>query len=497
MAAHFTGRVVQRFEGTLDEALRRAAACGLDAGLVRACLARGGDAGARFAELVVRIEEADRERVIGAVSPTFVLRLFWDALGGDARAAARYAPWRSEDDDEFGRLTIWSMLTPSDAPLAFVVTARSEASARTHGEDPGARAWVELRVWIAEALVPALREPGARWDSTAEGSAGGLSRETFHQVDDAYMTAFPPAPAVTGLRYRGSCAPSSEAVGSVALTPDGAVVLCVEARGRVRAFDTESLKELKRWKDATRGASVKRVTADPLAGRVLLTDRAGRVTERDREGDELRATLAFEDAIGELTFAPGGELLERVSSDDEERGRVYLRDRERFARVRCLVSHDAALRALALAHEAPVGVSADASGHVALWHLAEERPRWTRRYAEGDAELLSVAASDDGAEVYALLRTGEILALDGATGERVRSLRSDVAESAVLFVVPGGRALGVWYDEQVSLWDLDRAEVVRVTRTPPLRGDGALLRSRDGRRIVLADPTHVHVFDAP
>jgi DNA-binding beta-propeller fold protein YncE len=494
MSDHYDVHLIQRIDGGLDDMLVRTGEYGLESDAVRCCLERGADASEPFVELVLRVEQIHPDAGVDCATPAFVLRLLDDAsyqLGH--RNDAVYddilgAGWRY--DEGF-------CPDASTSPVAYAVTHRGTVQRGVDGDGAAeADPWFELRVWIAARMATFLPARLVRWRSIAWGGWGRADAV----VADVYLSAFPPRRAsATSLRHVRTLRPfarldgSGPNVSSFGLSPDGTRVMAVqEDSGKVVVFETATGRALRRWKTLTRDKMFGWIAVDPVAPRVLLGWEGGDVVERDWSARRTRRLGDAPPHLAHLEFAPSGELLEIVRSDDEEHARVHLLDGEDQRRVRTLVEHPAEMSYYALARDAPVGVSGDAQGHVALWSLRDGTVWRTNVTRE---RIVSVAVAHDGARVYALVDASTVHVLDGATGQTVHTAATRGRNYGRLVLTPDNRALLVCYGNDIHMLDVDSWEWVRRLQTPaPVFGYFGARFSRDGQVLALCDSRAIEIF---
>jgi WD40 repeat protein len=355
----------------------------------------------------------------------------------------------------------------------------------------------ELRVWIAARMASFLPARLVRWRSVAWGGWGRADAP----VADVYLSAFPPRRGgATSLRHVRTLRPfarlrgSGPNVSSFGLSPDGTRVMAVqEDSGKVAVFDAATGDVLRRWKSLTRDKMFGWIAVDPAAPRVLLGWEGGSVVERDWDARRLRRLGDAPPHLAHLEFAPSGELLEIVRSDDQEHARIHLLDRDDQRRLRTLVEHSSEMSYYALARDVPVGASGDSKGHVALWTL-RDGTAWTVNVTR--ERIVSVAVSHDGGRVYALVDASTIHVLDGATGRTVHTAATGGRNYGRLVLAPDNRTLLVCYGNNLHMLDVDSWEWVRRLQTPaPVFGYFGARFSHNGRVLALCDSRAIEIFE--
>jgi WD40 repeat protein len=245
-----------------------------------------------------------------------------------------------------------------------------------------------------------------------------------------------------GQPLRALLAEGSDAVESLAFSPDGRTIAVGDVGGDVGLWDTATGR---RTGTLAEGNSVYTVAFSPDGQTLAVGDDGGHVGLWDTATGRRTATLAEGNPVVSVAFSPGGQTL----AVGDFGGHVGLWDTATGRRTATL-AEGSPVYSVAFGPGGRTLAVGDLSGHVGLWDSATGR-----RTADlaGDGPVASVAFSPDGQTLAAGDRGGDVGLWDTATGRRTATLAEGNPVYTVAFG-PGGRTLAVGdLGGQVGLWD--------------------------------------------
>lgn len=243
---------------------------------------------------------------------------------------------------------------------------------------------------------------------------------------------------------------------TAAYSPDGALLVSVDADARILMWDTTRGRVLRRY-DYASGAHISAVNAVAFLpdGTQFLTGGAdGRLLRWDAANADsvLQDYSAHSAPITALAVnADGTRALSGTDS-----GELFVWDFSSADSAHTPLTAENApqggIGTLALSSSGTLGVSA-AGAQAALWDLQTGEIRHTFVH---DAPILALAFSEDESRVYSGTTDGTLHVWDAISGARLEQVdvRSRATVSAVRFHVQSAQAFVGYEDGSAALWDL-------------------------------------------
>jgi hypothetical protein len=172
--------------------------------------------------------------------------------------------------------------------------------------------------------------------------------------------------------------------------------------------------------------------------------------------------------MGRIARSNDGRFVEYAFG---EPGQVWLHEGgSGVTVVRTLATHEGGEGLLALAKEAPKGVSTHASGDMAVmaaWDLSSDRPHWQQPM--GEHPICALCLAHNGELIYALSDRGMFLVIEHSSGTIVdRRFLSHRAPGAMA-LSPDGETLALAQNDQLSFFQVAQRECVRTLTIPGAR----------------------------
>jgi WD40 repeat protein len=271
--------------------------------------------------------------------------------------------------------------------------------------------------------------------------------------------------------------PYSEKNHSLAITPDGKLLVMAVGDERVKLWDVTAKKTKTFLMGHTSTVSCVALTAD---GKRLASgswDRTVKLWDLDA-ARELNTIKAGQGAVRAVGFAPDGQTLASGGAD----GTVVLWDVPGGKEKRRLQAHSGEVRAVAFSPDGLLLASAGADGTLKLWEVAAGRLRATLRGHAGAVN--AVVFSTDGRTIASGGDDRTVKLWDVATGDCRATLKGHSAAVLALTVHPTGRIfVSGSADTTVQVWDAAsgrRGTTFRDHKDPV----SALAFRKDGRILV-------------
>ena len=272
----------------------------------------------------------------------------------------------------------------------------------------------------------------------------------------------------------------TDAVNSVAFSPDGATLVSGASDGSTILWDVETGVLA-----ATLDDGVTAVAVSPDGATLASGSRDGAVILRNMETRERTASLeGHAGAVNSVSFSPNGATLASGSRD----GTVILWDVVDRGRIAILEGHSGGVTSVSFSPDGATLASGSRDGTTILWDVAARRQIAS---LDGHAdEVTSVSFSPDGATLASGSWDRTVILWDAETREPIATLEEHVsAVSSVSFPSPGGGTLASGSrDGTVILWDLLTTEGIAAfghtdeVNSVSFSSGGALLAAggRDG-----------------
>lgn len=265
---------------------------------------------------------------------------------------------------------------------------------------------------------------------------------------------------------------------SLAVSPDGRLLVSGDARGAMRAWDVKTAKLL--WQTPGVGHAVTRLAfvdgGGTLAARHSREDRPILLwdAETGRRHSSAGKRPVDANAATLLGLAPGSGVLALWLGDVV----AFSSESWRSPRQR---QPGKIVESAALSPDGRTLAITDVE-HVRLWEMATGELRLTIDISPAMlTDSQPVVFSADGRTLYIAARGKSIQAWDLATGKSLRPFKSSVFSYGVE-LSPDGRTLLAAYADGVRLWDINTREVLRHWESEVVR---SLAFSPDGNVAVL------------
>lgn len=267
-------------------------------------------------------------------------------------------------------------------------------------------------------------------------------------------------------------------VTTIAVSPDGRLVVSLSADGTARVTD------------ATSGALLKAMAGMPDRGARVAFSPCGRrfACSGPEQAIRIVDTATLESAtiprdratpLAALAFSPDGAVL--ASADDD--GAVTLHDPASATRIAVLAGHRARVTTIAFAPDGRTLASAAADRTIRLWNVADGRPL---RTLEGHHDVVRrLAWLPDGRSLLSGGADGLAVRWDTTTPDGSRVLGGMRRPYEGVLFLPGSTRFVAWSaDGSAGVWDA--ASATEVLRLGPPRGPlSAAAVSPDGRTVAL------------
>ncbi len=268
----------------------------------------------------------------------------------------------------------------------------------------------------------------------------------------------------------------SHRVNSVAFSPDGRRIVSGSYDKTVRLWDVESGKEITQF--IGHSDSVNSVAFSPDGRRIASGSWDETVRLWDVEsGKEITQFIGHSDDVNSVAFSPDGRRIASGADDNT----VQLWDVESGKKITQFLGHSHCVKSVAFSPDGKSIVSGSDDQTVRLWdaHTGKE----ITQFLGHSHRVNSVAFSPDGRRIVSGSLDKTVRLWDVESGKEIARFQHSSSVNSVAFSPDGRRIVSASWDKTVRLWDVEsRKEITRFQGH--LGSVLSVAFSPDGRRIV-------------
>ena len=248
----------------------------------------------------------------------------------------------------------------------------------------------------------------------------------------------------------------TDAVNSVAYSPDGRTVLSGSDDSTLKLWDVASGREIRTFSGNT--AAVTAVAFSPDGQTVLSNSRDRTLKLWDvATGQEIRTFPGGTNGVSSVAYSPDG----RMALSDSEDSTLKLWDVATGQEIRTFSGNTAAVIAVAFSPDGRTALSGSEDGTLELWDVTSGRE--IRTFSGQRDQVTSVAFSPDGRTALSGAADGALELWDVTSGQEIRTFAGKTAAvTSVAFSPDGQMVLSSLDDNTLKLWDVASGRGVRI-----------------------------------
>jgi WD40 repeat protein len=310
------------------------------------------------------------------------------------------------------------------------------------------------------------------------GSCGSLS--AANQTGES-------GPEVAALPQGGH----TNAINSVAFSPDGSQALSGSVDNTIKLWDTASGRLIRTFAGHTR--IVNSVTFSPDGTRIISGSFDNTIKLWDTAaGSEIRTFTGHTGNVNSVAFSPDGRQI--LSGGGYGDNTIKLWDAAAGREIRTFTGHTHGVNSAAFSSDGGMVLSGSWDNTVRLWDTATGQE--IRAFLGYAGWIYSATFSPDGGRFLSGSTDGTIKLWDAVTGKEIRTFAGHTGwVYSTAFSPDGGRFLSGSYDKTAKLWDVATGQEIR-TFTGHTGWVWPVAFSPDGKQVLSGSDNTFKLWDA-